>query len=231
MARKILIVEDDSSINHMLQTLLNEEGYETRQAFSGTEALLRLSLEPFDLILLDLMLPGKTGESVFSEVRAVTPIPIIILTAKSEINDKVRLLKQGVDDYITKPFNNAELLARIEAVLRRSGGGIYAPADEQILRCGPLQLSLEEMTASMHGKPLGLTRSEFDILRLLMSKPGKVFTKNQIFESVWGYEYMGEENALNTHISNLRKKLARRSPDEWIETVWGLGFKLNHKEG
>lgn len=229
MAR-ILIVEDDTSINHMLAELLTEDGYDVVQAFSGTEALLQLRLEPIDLILLDLMLPGKPGEEVFAEVREKSDVPVIMLTAKDAVSDKVRLLKMGVDDYLTKPFVPQELLARIEAVLRRVEPGSTRNDFRRGLTYHELHLDPEAMTASLCGEPLNLTNYEFEILHLLMTRPGKVFTKNRIFETVWGFEYRGEENALNTHISNLRKKMHQITPDEYIETVWGLGFKLHKSE-
>lgn len=230
MAR-VLIVEDDASINQMLSELLTDAGYKVDQAFSGTEALLRLRLAAYDLMLLDQMLPGMTGAEILSQLEPERHPPTIMLTARTATEEKVEMLKLGVDDYLTKPFNNDELLARIEALLRRSQGGPKAPRpDNSAIRYRDLELVKDEMRLTVKGQVVPLTNFEFEILALLISKPGKVFTKNQIFETVWGYTYMGEEKALNTHISNLRKKLAQASDETYIETVWGLGFKVRKED-
>ncbi len=220
---RILIVEDDTDISGMLKELLSPH-YETAQAFSGTEAVMCAEREDFDLILLDLMLPGMTGEEVLGHLRRKGSVPVIAVSAKDDKQTKVTLLKTGVDDFISKPFDNDELLARIEALLRRSSGGISS----DVLTFKNIKINRSTMEVSVSGKPLSLTKREYLILELLMSNPKKIFTKNNIFESVWNEQFLGEDNAVNVHISNIRQKLSKLDPDEtYIQTVWGLGFKMS----
>jgi len=221
---KILIVEDDMHISKMLCDLLTQNSYETSAAYSGTEALLLLSQSNFSLILLDLMLPGKTGEQVLQETRIAHNIPIIVLTAKADKETTVKLLHLGADDYLVKPFDNNELLARITVQLRRS----TSPAStSEKLTFKDISLDLNGYVAYMGDTKIGLSKREFEILRLLMSHPKKVFTKNNLYESVWGGEFFGDDNTVNVHISKLRSKLAAANPDqEYIQTVWGIGFKM-----
>ena len=220
---RILIVEDDTDISGMLKELLSPH-YETAQAFSGTEAVMCAEREDFDLILLDLMLPGMTGEEVLEHLRRRGSVPVIAVSAKDDKQTKVALLKTGVDDFISKPFDNDELLARIEALLRRSSGGVSS----DVLTFKNIKINRSTMEVSVSGKPLSLTKREYLILELLMSNPKKIFTKNNIFESVWNEQFLGEDNAVNVHISNIRQKLAKLDPDEtYIQTVWGLGFKMS----
>lgn len=220
---RILIVEDDTDISGMLKELLSPH-YETAQAFSGTEAVMCAERDDFDLILLDLMLPGMTGEEVLGHLRRKGSVPVIAVSAKDDKQTKVTLLKTGVDDFISKPFDNDELLARIEALLRRSSGGISS----DVLTFKNIKINRSTMEVSVSGKPLSLTKREYLILELLMSNPKKIFTKNNIFESVWNEQFLGEDNAVNVHISNIRQKLSKLDPDEtYIQTVWGLGFKMS----
>ena len=220
---RILIVEDDTDISGMLKELLSPH-YETAQAFSGTEAVMCAEREDFDLILLDLMLPGMTGEEVLGHLRRKGSVPVIAVSAKDDKQTKVTLLKTGVDEFISKPFDNDELLARIEALLRRSSGGISS----DVLTFKNIKINRSTMEVSVSGKPLSLTKREYLILELLMSNPKKIFTKNNIFESVWNEQFLGEDNAVNVHISNIRQKLSKLDPDEtYIQTVWGLGFKMS----
>jgi len=225
---KILIVEDDTDISNMLVDLLAQNGYAGVPAYSGTEALLVLERQRFSLILLDLMLPGRTGEQVLEELRAgkAPDTPVIAVSAIGETGRKVELLGMGADDYITKPFDNDELLARIQVQLRR--GDKTAPEAGPVLTFGDLTLDTQGMVATVSGAPLSLTKRELLILRLLMESPKKVFTKGNIYESVWGEEFWGDENTVNVHISNIRQKLAKISPGgEYIQTVWGIGFKMS----
>lgn len=220
---KILIVEDDSDISNMLRELLSPH-YSISQAFSGTEAVMCAEREEFDLILLDLMLPGLTGEEVLERVRAQGNVPVIAVSAKDDKSTKVGLLKSGVDDFIGKPFDNDELMARIEALLRRSSGG----GSTDVLTFKNVKLNRSTMEVSVCDKPVSLTKREYLILELLMSNPKKIFTKNNIFESVWNEQFLGEDNAVNVHISNIRQKLSKLDPGEsYIQTVWGLGFKMS----
>jgi len=205
----------------MLCELLTQNGYTTASAYSGTEALLLLSQDNFALMLLDLMLPGKTGEEVLQESGNISTI---VLTAKADKETTVKLLQMGADDYLAKPFDNNELLARIAVQLRR-----FASSDS-----APNKLNFKDITLDLDGHDgyisktkLGLSKLEFEILRLMMQYPQKVFTKNNIYESVWGGEFFGDDNTVNVHISRLRSKLnAANSNQEYIQTVWGVGFKM-----
>ena len=221
----ILVVEDDSAINALLCRVVSDAGYDCRGAFSGSEAALLAEKYDYDLILLDLMLPGLSAEEFIRQVRKGKTMPVIVLSAKAGLEDRVNVLRLGADDFIPKPFDNAEVLARIEAQLRRykkfsglSGG--------TVLRWGELTLDRERIIVSVAGQELTLTAREFEILALLMEDPKKVYTREQIYERVWGEEYMGDDNTVNVHISNLRAKLSKASEREYIKTVWGIGFKM-----
>ena len=224
----ILVVEDDQDINRLLCRILQGGGYDVRPAFSGSEAVLWAEQYDYDLVLLDLMLPGLTGEEFIAQMRKKKTMPIIVLSAKAGLEDRVNVLKLGADDFIPKPFDNDEVLARVEAQLRRykqfSGGGA---GQGQTLLCGDLLLDREAVRCTAGGEPVPLTAREFEILSRLMSHPKKGFTREQLYESVWGGEYMGDDNTVNVHISNLRSKLGKVSDREYIKTVWGIGFKMN----
>ena len=230
-AIRILVVEDDPDINQLLCTIMSDAGYQCQPAFSGSEAMLWAERERFDLVLLDLMLPGLTGEEFITRIRRGRTMPIIVLSAKAGLEDKVNVLRLGADDFIPKPFDNAEVLARVEAQLRRykqfsapagSGQGLLTHAD--------LVLDRESVRVTAAGKEVPLTAREFEILALLMSHPKKVYTREQLYENVWGGEYFGDDNTVNVHISNLRSKLAKASDREYIKTVWGIGFKMNDQQ-
>lgn len=221
----ILVVEDDPDINNLLFQIVTGAGYDCRQAFSGSEAALLAEQYTYDLILLDLMLPGLTGEEFIARLRQGKTMPIIVLSAKAGLEDRVNVLKLGADDFIPKPFDNAEVLARIEAQLRRYKK-FSAPAAGGTLCWGDLTLDRESVTVKAAGREVPLTAREFEILALLMSHPKKVYTREQIYEQVWGEEYMGDDNTVNVHVSNLRAKLAKVSAAEYIKTVWGIGFKM-----
>lgn len=220
---KILIVEDDLEISKMLQTLLIKKHYEVKSAFSGTEAILLLKNEPFDLILLDLMLPGLTGEEVLIKINEQFKTPVICVSAKDDLNTKIELIKSGADDYITKPFNNEELIVRIGAVLRRVNNG-SKNTNANIFKFKDLVLDSENHSVHINENPIELTVKEYSILELLISNPKKVFTKQNIFESIWSEEYIVDERAVTVHVSNLRNKL--NSGDKYIKTVWGIGYKM-----
>ena len=226
MPYTIMVVEDDADINQLLARILRQADYQVTQAFSGSEAALRLTQETPDLILLDLMLPGMSGEALLKKLRSenALSVPVIVLSAKNAVSDKVSLLKRGADDYITKPFEPEELLARIEASLRRAGKD--AAADRPLVHRA-LVLSPGERRVTLDGKPLTLTAHEFDILALLMRQPEKVYSRESLYEQVWQGGYYGENNTVNVHVSNIRKKLKAIDPDaDYIETVYGIGFKM-----
>lgn len=223
----IWIIEDDPDINRLLAKLLRSAGYEIKQAFSGTEAKLLLEKETPDLILLDLMLPGISGEQLLTQLREDLhlSIPILILSAKSSLNDKVALLKTGADDYITKPFEPEEVLARIQAALRRAKKIQTAP---EILCHKNMKLYPDSRKVTVHDKELILTAHEYDILYLLMRSPEKVYSRESLYELVWNGGYYGENNTVNVHVSNLRKKLKEADDsEEYIQTVYGIGFKIS----
>lgn len=221
----ILVVEDDQDINRLLCKILENAGYSCRPAFSGSEAALWASQYDYDLVLLDLMLPGLTGEELISELRKKKTMPIIVLSAKAALEDRVNVLRLGADDFISKPFDNTEVLARVEAQLRRFKEFSGSTEDGRLVR-GDLTLDQESVTVTAAGKKIPVTAREFSILKLLMQYPKKVFTRAQLYEQVWGGEFFGDDNTVNVHISNLRSKLAKASGTEYIKTVWGIGFKL-----
>ncbi|GKZ03586.1 response regulator transcription factor [Paraclostridium bifermentans] len=220
---KILIVEDDLKISTMLKTLLTKNQYEVKSAFSGTEAILLLQNESFDLVLLDLMLPGLTGEEVLTKINEQFKIPVICVSAKDDLNTKIEVIQAGADDYITKPFNNEELIVRIGAVLRRVNNG-SKNTNANIFKFKDLVLDSENHSVHINENPIELTVKEYAILELLISNPKKVFTKQNIFESIWSEEYIVDERAVTVHVSNLRNKL--NIGDKYIKTVWGIGYKM-----
>ncbi|MDE6108244.1 MAG: response regulator transcription factor [Oscillospiraceae bacterium] len=221
----VLVVEDDPDINRLLCKIAGDAGYDCRPAFSGSEALLLAEKYSYDLILLDLMLPGLSGEEFIAQLRAGKTMPIIVLSAKAGTEARVHVLKLGADDFIPKPFENEEVLARMEAQLRRykKFSGVSPTGS---LQWGDLTLDREAVQVTVAGQEVTLTAREFEILTLLMEHPKKVFTREQIYVQVWGEEYMGDDNTVNVHISNLRAKLGKVSPTEYIKTVWGIGFKM-----
>ena len=198
--------------------------------FSGSEAALLAEQYSYDLILLDLMLPGLTGEEFIARLRKGKTMPVIVLSAKAGTEDRVNVLKLGADDFIPKPFENAEVLARMEAQLRRYKK-FSSAAEASVLTWGDLSLDRESVAVTVSGKEINLTAREFEILALLMSHPKKVFTREQIYQRVWGEEYMGDDNTVNVHVSNLRSKLGKAGEGEYIKTVWGIGFKMGDMEG
>ena len=209
MAAYVLIVEDDSEINRMLTELLQSRGYVTESAYSGTEAWLRLEKETPRAVILDLMLPGMPGEELLGKIKALQPdISVIVTSAKDAVHTRVELLRAGADDYIVKPFDTEELLARLEAVLRRNGTGSDSERTGKKLVFRDIAIEPEKHRVTVAGQEITLTRREYLILELLMSNPQKVFTKNNIYESVWNEEFVGEDNAVNVHISNIRQKLS-----------------------
>lgn len=223
---KILIVEDDIDINNLLNEILIDEEYHIVQSYSGTEAKLLLERETFDLVLLDLMLPGLPGEEIVTLIRKKYTMPIIIISARLDITTKVNLLQLGADDFIEKPFDIEEVLARIEAQLRRYKEFSKLEGKKELSH-KKLVLLEDEMEVKIDGISLKLTKKEYEILYLLLSYPKKVFTKANLFEQVWEDEVYVDDNTLNVHVSNLRNKISELdSENEYIETVWGIGFKL-----
>ncbi len=239
-AGTILVVEDDPDINALLTKIVAREGFQAVPAFSGTEALLQVERATFDLVLLDMMLPGMDGPGFVGQVRERgVRTPIVVVSAKASTSDKVDMLKLGADDYVTKPFDPDEVAARIHAVLRRAGAAGSAgpagaarapdaPADpDETYAHRDLRLDVARRRVTLGDAEVALTAHEFDILHVLIREPDKVFSRERLYELVWKSGYYGEENAVNVHVSNIRKKLAAAgAQDEYVKTVWGIGFKL-----
>ncbi|MDK2563717.1 response regulator transcription factor [Romboutsia sedimentorum] len=226
----ILVVEDDVDINNLITKTLKNREFQITQAFSGSEASLQLSICEFDIILLDLMLPGIIGEELIKQIRTIKEIPIIVISAKTSLQDKIKVLNLGADDYITKPFESEEIIARVNSQLRR-----YRKFDMQLnknkdYKFKELTLDEESRQVKVKNIDLELTAHEFDILCILLKNPNKVYSREALYESVWKNGYYGEDNSVNVHVSNIRKKIKEISLDEeYIKTVWGIGFKLNNK--
>lgn len=225
----ILVVEDDEDINGLIHRILIKEGYNVIQAFSGTEAKMRLEMHEFQLILLDLMLPGMTGEEIIGEIRKKKKMPIIVISAKTTPEDKINVLKLGADDFVAKPFDVNEIVARVNAQIRRYTEFSNTDKEESsLLTYKEITIDKEQMQLSVKGKPIQVTVKEFAIMDLLMTNPKKVFTRPNMFEHVWNEEFLGDDNTINVHVSNLRSKIgAIDSDNEYIKTVWGIGFKLS----
>ena len=223
---EILIIEDDKDINDLLATALSKAGYRTRQAWSGTEGelLLKLDREAYALVLLDLMLPGISGEEVLAQIRKQGNTPVIVLTAKDGLDEKIGLLTSGADDYITKPFEIQEVLARIQVQLRHK----QQEPEHKSVSYKNLELDRERFEVRIAGVLLPkITKQEFAILELLLEHPKQVFSKEEIFEYAWDEHYMGETKTLDVHISNIRKKIKAVTQEEYIDTVWGIGYRLH----
>lgn len=216
----IMIVDDDVYIGNMVEEALKDEGYTTSRAYSGTEALLLLGSTTPDLILLDLMLPGLSGEELLPKLKS---IPTIVVSAKVGIDDKVKLLLGGAADYITKPFELKELMARITVALRKA----QAPQNGDIISAGSIRLNTLSHEVTVQGDDVRLTRTEYAILKLLMINSGQVISKSAILDRISLDTPDCSETSLKQHISNLRKKLREVSGKDYIESVWGIGFKLS----
>lgn len=248
----ILIVEDDIDINNLLLKIVQKDGMNAIQAFSGTEAQLRISITRFDLVLLDLMLPGIAGEELIPEIEK-KDIPVIVLSAKAGLGNRVEVLNLGADDYIIKPFEAEEVIARINALLRRirkkqnqcevsgtdieievrnendlAGDTFHNKNIDNCITYRDLCVNIESRKVTLGNHELSLTIHEFDILCILIKNPTRVFSRQALYETVWQGGYYGEDNTVNVHISNLRKKIAEiAGAQEYIKTVWGIGFKLD----
>ncbi len=216
---KILIIEDDTNINNMLFKLLVNNGYEVIQAFSGTEGLMLIN-NTVSLVLLDLMLPVKNGEEVIKEIKSKFNLPIIVMSAISEISKKLDLFSLGASDYITKPFDNEELLARIKVHLESS------MSNSNILVYKDITLNVEDYKVTVLNKNLDLTKNEFMLLKVLMENRNQVLTKDKLFRLVWDYNDLANDNTLNVHISKLRNKIKCITNEDYIETVWSIGYRL-----
>lgn len=225
---KILLVEDDMEISEMLKSYLTTENYQVSCAFDGQQACMKFDADSFHLVLLDLMIPKISGIDVMQYIRKNSFVPILILSAKDTETDKTLGLGLGADDYITKPFSVVEVLARIRAALRRTiQYDSISTTESVILTAGDLKMNLSDYTLTKKGKPVDLTAKEFEILKLFLKNPKKVYTKEQIYSLVWNDAYFGDENTVNVQISRLRNKIEEDSRNpQYILTVWGIGYKL-----
>ena len=223
MPRKVLIVEDDRNIGDLLRLYLEKEGMDCQVAGDGLVGLEKFHQFQPDLILLDIMLPGMDGWSVCKRVRETSRVPIIMLTAKGELEDKVSGLEMGADDYITKPFEMKEVLARVHAVLRRFGG---EEQSEKRLSFDRLVINLDSYELLVDGRRVDTPPKELELLFHLASSPNRVFTRNQLLDEVWGFDYFGDSRTVDVHIKRLREKLEGVSQQWSLKTVWGVGYKF-----
>jgi len=223
---RILIVDDDKNIAELIDLYLRKEGYDTRQVHSGGAAVSEFVAYTPHLVLLDLMLPEMGGFDVCKEIRKTSSVPIIMLTAKGEVFDKVLGLSLGADDYIVKPFDGKELVARVAAVLRRFNKADAADAAADAIHITNLSINPATYTVTYHGQTLDLPPKEFELLYFLLSHPSRVFTRDQLLDNIWGYEFFGDSRTVDVHVKRIREKLDK--DDSWsIKTVWGVGYKFD----
>ena len=225
MAISVLIVEDDHNIAELLQMYLEKEGYAVTVAYDGGQAMTKFRAIQPDLVLLDVMMPVMDGWGVCRAIRSESQTPIIMLTAKGETDDKVSGLKAGADDYITKPFEMKEVLARIEAVLRRSNG-VVAEKKARKLSFDKLSIDMDAFELIVDGKKVDTPPKEMELLFYLASSPNRVYTRNQLLDEVWGFDYFGDSRTVDVHVKRLREKLEDVSQQWNLKTVWGVGYKF-----
>lgn len=225
MAASILVVEDDKEINRLLCKALSNNDYITESAYTGIQGLYMLKTEKYDMVLLDIMLPYKSGDKLLQELRIFSDIPVLVISAKETTQIKIDLLQSGADDYITKPFDLDEVVARVEANLRRTQQ--ISATKNRSLFYKDIMLDTSAKQVFINNNEITLTATEIKILELLLSQPQKVYSKANLFESIWNEEYTVDDNTLNVHISRLRQKLKKANEkEEYIETLWGLGYRL-----
>ena len=228
MAYNILVVDDEKLIVKGIKFSLEQEGMEVEAAYDGEEALNLIKISKFDLVVLDVMLPKMDGLEVCQRTREFSNIPIIMLTAKGEDMDKIMGLEYGADDYLTKPFNILELKARIKAILRRSNRKSDAKEKKNSMKVRDLELIFESRRVFISGKEANLTAKEFDLLELLMENPGKVYSREALLDTVWGYDYPGDVRTVDVHVRRLREKIEENpSEPKYIFTKWGVGYYFN----
>jgi two-component system response regulator MtrA len=227
MAQRLLLVDDDRSIRELVQMSLEDEGYVVDTATDAETALEAIRRNAPDLLLLDVMLPGMNGFDLTREIRRTSSLPIILVTAKTDTIDKVVGLEAGADDYVMKPFDMPELVARMRALLRRVHADEESP---RALRIGPVEIRPEEGIVKLNDEPVSLTRTEFRLLTTLASKPGRVFSREQLLQEVWGYDYFGDARLVDVHIKRLRAKVEADPHDpKIVQTVRGMGYKVSEE--
>lgn len=228
--QKILVVDDEVNICELLRLYFEKEGFAVATARDGIDALAKFGSFSPDLVLLDIMMPGKDGWETLRELRRTSGCPCIMLTAKGELFDKVLALELGADDYVVKPFEPKELLARVRAVLRRAGAGAARPAAAREVQYDKLIVNLDNYELRVDGERVEAPPKEMELLYHLASNPGRVYTRDQLLDEVWGFEYFGDSRTVDVHIKRLREKLENVS-DEWcLKTVWGVGYKFETRE-
>ena len=226
MAAKILVIDDDANICDLLRLYLEKEGYEVKCAGDGTEGLKQFKFSEPDLVLLDIMLPGKDGWQVCREIRESSNKPIIMITAKYETFDKVLGRELGADDFVVKPFDMKELTARVKAVLRRYTAHDNL-SDEEVIKFDNIEISLQKYELKLSGKSVDIPPKELELLYFLSSNSNRVFTRDQLLDKVWGFDYLGDSRTVDVHVKRLREKLEGVS-DKWnLKTVWGVGYKFD----
>lgn len=226
--QSVLIVDDDKNVHEFLNLYLKKEEYNTLSAYNGNDAIKLFRENSPSVIILDVMMPWPDGFEVCKAIRNESKVPIIMLTAKGEDIDKILGLEIGADDYITKPFNPREVAARIKAVLRRVDD--FSNISNKILNYPGLEINLNDYTVKANDSPISCTSKEIEILWVMANKPNRVFTREQLLELVWGYEYTGETRTVDTHIKRIRSKLNIKENNSWdIKTVWGVGYKFEVK--
>ena len=225
MARKVLVVDDEKLIVKGIRFSLEQDGFEVYSAYDGEEALNMIRENSYDIVLLDLMLPKMNGLQVCQQVREFSNVPIIMLTAKGEDMDKIMGLEYGADDYITKPFNILEVKARIKAIIRRTGKPEKEQEQTRVVQIGDLKLDCDSRRVFIGEKEVNLTAKEFDVLQLLVLNPNKVYSRENLLNIVWGYEYPGDVRTVDVHIRRLREKIeANPSEPRYVHTKWGVGY-------
>ena len=225
MSKKVLVVDDEKLIVKGIRFSLEQDGMEVSCAYDGEEALALAKTEKFDIILLDVMLPGLTGFEVCQQIRDFSNVPIIMLTAKGDDMDKILGLEYGADDYITKPFNILEVKARIKAIMRRAGSDHDEKEKAKTIEVGDLHMDCEGRRVFIAGKEINLTAKEFDVLELLVFNPNKVYSRENLLNIVWGYEYPGDVRTVDVHIRRLREKIEQNPSDpKYVHTKWGVGY-------
>lgn len=229
MAKKVLVVDDEKLIVKGIRFSLEQDGMEVDCAYDGEEALEKVRAKEYDIVLLDVMLPKLTGFEVCQQIREFSSVPVVMLTAKGDDIDKILGLEYGADDYITKPFNILEVKARIKAIMRRTTPKDNKQNRAQVLQAGNLVLDCESRRVSVDGKEINLTAKEFDVLELLVQNPQKVYSRENLLNIVWGYEYLGDVRTVDVHIRRLREKIEENpSEPKYVHTKWGVGYYFQY---
>lgn len=229
MAKQVLVVDDEKLIVKGIRFSLEQDGMEVDCAYDGEEALQMAKNKEYDIILLDLMLPKVDGLSVCQQIREFSSVSIVMLTAKGDDMDKIMGLEYGADDYITKPFNILEVKARLKAIMRRTGKPAAAESKSRVVQVGDLVLDCESRRVTIAGKEINLTAKEFDVLELLVFNPNKVYSRENLLDTVWGYEYPGDVRTVDVHIRRLREKIETNpSEPKYVHTKWGVGYYFQH---